>query len=392
MTHSRYILGIRKYLTFIKMYNRKYKFPLRFLLYLSKLAKYEKLVQLDDKIIFSSFVPPIPSKAFDRFMCGIGRGVPVAVYISVTTQCKYSCWHCSDSYRHNAQLSKEELIDVINQFDELGTAIFGFTGGEPLLRSDVPEIIKQISENSSTILFTSGDGFTDEKAKELKNAGLFFVVVSLDHFDEKEHNLLRGNEHAFEHAINAINLAISHGFYTVVSTVVRKDFPIWQFLEYTKKLGVDEVRILEPLPCGKLITEEHQLNENDRKMLIDVHKIANRTSIYPRVSVFSYIESEKVLGCAGGYNHIFVDAGGNICPCDFTPLSFGNVKNEKVKVIYERMKTEFQTPKNCCFMSDNYKTIGKNFKGELPFQRDESIKILNECKKSETPKFYRLLK
>lgn len=89
------LTGIRKYLTFLKMYRLRYRFPLPFLFYASKLARYEKLVKIKDKIVFSSFVPLYPSKAFDRFVASAGKKIPTSVYISVTNKCRYACWHCS---------------------------------------------------------------------------------------------------------------------------------------------------------------------------------------------------------------------------------------------------------------------------------------------------------
>lgn len=388
-----HLTGIRKYLTFLKMYRLRYRFPLPFLLYASKLARYEKLVKIGDKIVFSSFVPPYPSKAFDRFVASAGKKTPTSVYISVTNKCRYDCWHCSSRYRTDKELTTEEIIKMIKDFQDMGASVFGFTGGEPMFRPDILEVIGAVDERSSTVLFTSGDGFTAEKAKELKEAGLFCVVVSLDHFKGDAHDFLRGKKGAFETAVDAVKTSKECGFYTVISTVVTKELldSVFDFLGFAEKMKVDEVRILEPVPCGRLIKEKIMLSDEDREKLIDVHKIANRSSKYPRVSVFPYIESKHIIGCTAGIDHIYVDASGNICPCDFTPLSFGNIKTESIKTILERMHTYFDKPREKCFMTEHYQEIAEQFEGKLPLSVEKSIEICRRCKPSETPNFYKKL-
>ncbi|MDI6855694.1 MAG: radical SAM protein [Candidatus Thermoplasmatota archaeon] len=375
------------------MYNLKYKLPVPFLVYALKLARYEKLVKLDDKIVFSSFVPPFPSKAFDRFVASFSKKTPTAVYTSLTNKCKYNCWHCSNMYRSGKELTSKEVIKLLKDFQDLGASVFGFTGGEPLLRNDLPEIIRAVDERGITLLFTSGDGFTNKKAEELKKAGLFSVVISLDHFKGEVHNALREQKDAFKTALDAIQTSKKYGFYTTISTVVTKQLldTIFEFLEFAQKLGVDEVRVLEPIPCGKLLTEETTLDDKDRAKLIEVHKIANKSSKYPRVSAFSYIESEQAIGCTAGIDHLYIDAEGNVCPCDFTPLSFGNVKEEELKKILERLHNYFTNPREKCFMIENYKEIAKCFEGKLPLPIEKSIEICKSCKPSATPTFYKKL-
>lgn len=387
------LTGIRKYLTFLKMYRLRYRFPLPFLLYASRLARYEKLVKMGNKIVFSSFVPPYPSKAFDRFVASAGKKTPTSVYISVTNKCRYDCWHCSSRYRTDKELTTEEIIKMVKDFQDMGVSVFGFTGGEPLFRADIADIVRAVDERSSTVLFTSGDAFTAEKAKELKEAGLFCVVVSLDHFKEEVHDILRGKKGAFETAADAIEISKKHGFYTVISMVVTKQLlnSIFDFLSFAKKMKADEVRILEPVPCGRLIKEKMMLSDEDRKKLIDVHKIANRSSKYPRVSVFPYIESKHIIGCTAGIDHLYVDASGNVCPCDFTPLSFGNIKTESIKTILERIHTYFDRPKEKCFMAEHYQEIAEQFEEKLPLSVEKSIGICRKCKASEMPDFYKKL-
>ena len=70
-------------------------------------------------------------------------------------------------------------VRIVDELYEMGAKWFGLSGGEPLLREDLIEIVKSVDDRSTAFMFTSGYGLTEEKAKELKKAGLFGVMISL---------------------------------------------------------------------------------------------------------------------------------------------------------------------------------------------------------------------
>lgn len=70
----------------------------------------------------------------------------------------------------------------------MGVFWLGFTGGEPLLHKDLVEIVKSVGDDCAIKLFTTGSNLTPQLAKELKEAGLLYVSISLDHWDEAEHD------------------------------------------------------------------------------------------------------------------------------------------------------------------------------------------------------------
>jgi len=118
---------------------------------------------------------------------------------------------------------------------------------------------------------------------------------------------------------------------------------------------VQEIRIGEPMPTGRLINEKTDIffSEKERDILKRFHKEANKDSALPKVAALAHIEDRKLYGCCGGTYHIYIDAFGNVCPCDFTPLSFGNIQKETVKNVFRKLKKRFTVPSSTCFMSDN---------------------------------------
>lgn len=377
------------------------QFPRRFLLYMLLRSRHEKLTLHNGKFVISSDLPPFPSEAFDRCIKALhstmGKDVVIPIYasFSVTNKCVYNCWHCYINSLKEEDMSSEYVLNIIQMLQDLGVSVIAFTGGEPLLRTDLSEIISEINGRSSVILFTTGYGLTKERAWELKNAGLFAVIIGLEHSQQQMHDTLRDYDGAYKLAMKAIKNAKEAGVYVGVSTVATKERiktgEIWEFIRFAGRKEVDEVLILEPIPVGKIVDEDKViLTDKDRRKLINLQKKANKNKKFPRVLSYSYRESKKVMGCCAGYQYIHVTASGNICPCSFTPLSFGNAQKEKISVIWKRMNTAFVTPRTSCFMVQHHKLISKYLDdGFIDYEK--AVQFCANCKEHDVPSLYKRL-
>jgi MoaA/NifB/PqqE/SkfB family radical SAM enzyme len=377
------------------------QFPKKFLLYLLLQSRYEKITLHDGKFVISSDLPPFPSKAFDRLITALHSSqghevIPIYASFSITNKCMYNCWHC---YLHNVKeedMSTEDAIKILHKLQELGISVIAFTGGEPLVRKDICEIISSIdAEKSSVVLFTTGYGLTKEKAEELKQAGLFAVIIGLEHTDKRIHDTLRNFDGSYEQALGGIKNAKNSGLYVGLSTVATKERiatgEIWEFIEFAEKQGVDEVLILEPIPVGKIM-DEHEviLTKNERTQLGDIQKKVNKNKTHLRVLSYPYRESKQVMGCCGGYQYLHVTASGNVCPCSFTPLSFGNAQEEEMPVIWRRLNTSFNVPNSDCFMLKNHERISKHLDDGF-VNPETSVQICDACRIHDVPLFYKKL-
>jgi len=380
------------------------KMPKKTLISFLSMFKYEKVVKFEDKIVFSIHLPPFPSKSFDRFFeAGLkareGIKIPGVVNIAVTDRCRYNCWHCSAAPKKGVDLSLDTIVDAIKTFQNMGTSTFSITGGEPLLRDDITEIVASIDDRSSVFMFTSGYGLTEERAKELKDAGLFGVMVSLDHYTPEIHDTLRGYKGAYDIAIKGLKNAQNANLYAGLSCVVTREMlqkdEVWMVLELAKNLSVHEIMMFEPTPVGNLFESDScVLNTDEREQLIGYHKLVNKHrkyKNYPRISVFPYFESKDLLGCAAGYNIVYVDVDGNLRPCDFVPLTFGNIKEEPIEDIWQKINNAFNKPRGFCFMLENYRLVRKIGDGQYPLPYEKSIEVCRQCPKSEMPLFYKKL-
>lgn len=277
------------------------------------------------------------------------------------------------------------------------TPIIGITGGEPMIRDDIFDIIKAIDNRSTTILFTSGFNLTYEKAKKLKESGLFEIGISLDSYDRDEHNTNRNSDKAFNFAIEALRNASKAGLYTMVQTVILKENleeeKLLKLFKLAKDNGAHEVKILEPILSGNLLTDKKldkiMYNKSDRDKLISFQHKANKRNDLPKISTFAYTESEAKYGCGAGNQHSYISASGELYPCDFVPMSFGNVKEESIKKLWLQMKNHIGKPKKGCFAQCVNKEVFKEAKGRLPIQKEKATKICTKNKSDKYPKYYR---
>jgi len=351
--------------------------------YLRRAFRNERVTKFNGQQVVNTFMPPFPSLAFERLMkksldVNRHRTGLYSAHIALTNECGFNCWHCSSAYRQGKEVAAHRWIEVIKELQDIGISVIGLTGGEPLRRNGLEAIIKSIDARSTSVLFTAGEGLDDDRAKRLKAAGLYYVVISLDHYDEKEHNRLRGSGRAFLTAINAVKVSIKNGFYTAIQLTARKDITnfrfLYKYLNFADSLGVQEIRIGELMPAGRLINEKADIffGERDRDILKKFHREANKDSSLPKVAAFAYIEDRNLYGCCGGRYHIYIDASGNVCPCDFTPLSFGNIRKENFKNVLQRLRRRFTRPRTGCFISDNIDMLRPLFEKNLPLSYEAS--------------------
>ena len=343
------------------------------------IIQHDRLIKHDGKYLVNSFIPPINSQAFHSIVDhvpGMGkdffehhtlglRSAPISTYIATTDKCMYHCWHCSAyKFMKDASLKSEfttkQLKEIIAKLQDLGVGIIGFTGGEPLLREDLEEIIASIDNRSVSYVFTTGYNLTYKRALSLKKAGLLGIAISIDSLDATSHNEMRGKNKAYDYAIEAIKNAKKAGLYTMSQTVCTRSLltsgAIYDLARYLKQLGVDEMRIMEPLPCGALTDKiEEVLSEEEKDQLIALHIQLNEDKRYPKASVFPYVESPYQFGCGAGVQHSYIDAKGNFGPCDFMDDTYGNILEENPQEIWKRLTKAMDGP-HCKCLAKNKET------------------------------------
>ncbi len=344
----------------------------------------EKPHRYGDQIHLNSFFPPYPSAAFHRFCSLIvsERRAPHSTYLAVTSDCPFDCSHCSHGQRERSAMPGEVLLGLIADIKALGGHTLGITGGEPLLRDDLEEVIAAAGPDMATIVFTTGWRLTRERARRLRDAGLTILTIGLDAADAARHDQIRGRQGAFDQAHEAVRICHEVGQYTAISAMPDRerlqDGELERLYELATEWGVGELRINCPVATGSMVgCSDKMFTPDELEQLKDFHRRCNRESDGPAVASLALIESEEFFGCGAGLHHLFIDAAGNVCPCDLTPLSFGNINDRPLADIWDEMGEHFEQPRGQCLM--------RHFAGELesnqilPIAPSQSQQLCEHC-------------
>ncbi|MGZ7065151.1 MAG: radical SAM/SPASM domain-containing protein, partial [Candidatus Aminicenantales bacterium] len=259
----------------------------------------------------------------------------------------------------------------------------GWTGGEPLLNPDIVAITAAAADGCAIKLFTTGSGLTPGLARDLKRAGLFSVSVSLDHWKEDIHDAARGTPGAFRTALRAIDIFRgTAGLHTGVSAVLTRDMirrgETEELLEFLIGLGVDEAWLSEvKLVSAPLWNDEARISEAERLTLAGLQDRVNREGRIT-VNYLGHFEGREHFGCNAGRKMVYVDAFGDVSPCVFTPMTFGNVNRRPLADMVEEMRRSFR-PSGSCFMNTNYRMFAERGAAALPLDREASLGLCGEA-------------
>jgi MoaA/NifB/PqqE/SkfB family radical SAM enzyme len=361
----------------------------------------EQITRHNGQWVLNSFLPPFPSPAFDRMFENLlsGRRLsPVSAFLAVSEDCPYRCWHCSLKNRDHGTLDTRQWTDIIGQLHRLGASIIGFTGGEPCTRADLPALVAvAASGGAATVVFSSGAVVDSALLQKLKAAGLWSICISLDHPSAAEHDRLRGTSGAHAQACQALRQARKHGFYTMAATVATKALVEEKLLAPMHRLAgncsAHEWRIIEPMPCG-LLARNHAdalLTPEHIETLRQFHIASNRQGCRPKVCAFNRIESPELFGCGAGTQHLFIDSKGEVCPCDFTAMSFGNAAQTPLDQIWSRMSGAMGNPRRHCFIQKHYGLLLRHGKGHFPLAPEQSLAVCAEAGTEPLPDYFQHL-
>lgn len=337
--------------------------------------------------IFYVNTPPVESQAFRRYLHGLrrmahGESVPLTVHISVTDRCGSECLRCSNKLmraERRQDPTRESVIGLLRDLKEAGTVSVAFTGGEPTLREDLCQLVEACCPEIAPLLFTSGQAVHAKLVRSLRSAGLAMAAVSLDSHDEEAHDAVRGKAGAFQRAVLAIRCFLEAGIYTAVQAVadtglLSVDGRLNEFLRFCNGLGVHEVIFLDPMTPGK----SHGvggLSETERKQLWDLHLRSASDPSMPKVTTAAFLESPEYLGCLAGYSFFYVNSAGDLFPCDFAPVSFGNVFESGFGPLAQRAKSVINQPCSKCLWTQIAKTSG--LPGQLPASWEQTKELLS---------------
>jgi len=355
------------------------------------------VIDVGEKLIVHSHLPPLNSKAYARFVKEhllVKSAGPSHAQIGITNACPQNCEYCYNKSRSGKVMDKETIQRTIRDLKDIGVFWIGLTGGEPLLNKNIVEIVETIGDNCSAKLFTTGCTLTRQLARDLKNAGLFSVSVSLDHWREAEHDQIRKYEGAFRTALEAIDIfksigGIHVGVSAVLSKNMLKQTVVEEYLDFLQGLGIHEAWLSETKPSlAAYWKRDLVISQEEHSMLIRLQDQYNKNGDMT-VNYLGHFEDTRHFGCSAGHKMVYVDAFGETSPCVFIPMTFGNVKEQSVKEIYRSMKEYFPTEDDC-FINKNFQQLQNFPGGQSLLGKEDSKKIMGKISFGYLARFFQL--
>ena len=256
------------------------------------------------------------------------------VMIGLTYFCQCNCPHCGMAlYKKDkkSELTTNSWLEAIGGLSLKKARRVLFFGGEPLLRKDILRLIAGAKKKRlETVLDTNGYLLTAKMVKNLKKAGLDIIHVSIDSANPETHNALRGRENIFEKATEGIKNCLKEKISScILSTYATKENikngDLEKIISLGEKLKVGAIRILSPIASGKWLNkEEIRLNGEEKKQIKNFIK---KTS--------AFLEEENCVSI--NKKLVYISPYGEVQPCCYIPLIFGNIKEEPLEKILEKM-------------------------------------------------------
>ncbi|MBN1758854.1 MAG: radical SAM protein [Chitinispirillaceae bacterium] len=326
-----------------------------------------KFVSIDGKTRIALYVPGVPSRAFttacDKFTVFDDKLPCTTVLVSITSACTFKCPHCYQKNDLGKDVPLDHLIAAIRTMQDSGIAFFNIEGGEPFLAYNrLKAVCEAIDTRSEIWINSTGCGISRENLTELKERGVTAIMFPLHHNSAEEMNRFMGSNTAWDTIHSGITLCHEIGIPVALNMcLLPEHFHNGTFEECMEKalqLGAAILQIIKPKPAGGWLDggapvfSEEDMNVLRTKVLRYNH--APRFRPYPAISAQVLEEDAALFGCtAGGTDRFYLNAKGDVQPCEFLNISFGNITGEDFSVIYQRMRTAFRIP-GCDWLCEKY--------------------------------------
>ena len=256
-----------------------------------------------------------------------GCNVPWAILLDPTSACNLHCTGCwATEYGNKLNLSLETIDSIVRQGKELGTYMYIYTGGEPLVRKE--DIIKicEMHPDCEFLSFTNGTLIDEQFCEDMLRVKNFVPAISLEGFEDANDSR-RGNG-CYEKVINAMKLLKAHnlpfGISTCYTSVNYMDITSDEFFDFIIDSGALFIWFFHYMPVGNGAATALLPTPEQREEIY--HRIREKRSTKAIFSMDFQNDAQYVGGCiAGGRRYLHINAKGDVEPCVFIHYSNANI-------------------------------------------------------------------
>ncbi len=286
----------------------------------------------------------------------VAASPPTLVSWNLTRRCNLRCPHCYldavvRSQGGDEEFSTERCLDVVQQLARLAPGcLLILTGGEPLLRSDLPQIARAAADAGLyPVLGTNGILLGEPEIDALSRAGITGLSVSVDSVVAEKHDRFRGRKGAHAATLKSVRLARDRGLQVVVQHSLMPfnatELPAMAQLAYELGAAVLNVFYLVCTGRGEKVTAlPAQVYETSLTQLADLRSHwAGRLTIGARCAPqFARVLRDRgedpgglAAGCPAGRSYLRIAPNGSVTPCPYMPESAGQLSDSSLTDLWE---------------------------------------------------------
>ncbi len=319
---------------------------------------------------------------------------PFIVIWEVTQACSLACLHCraeAQPCRNIGELTTREGIALLDETRKFGRVLFVITGGDPLERPDIFELIRHGADIGLRMTMTPAgtQKMTPEVIRRMKDAGLVRLAVSLDGHNRESHDKFRGVDGSFQWTMDAIRTARAIGLEVQVNTTITR-FNEDNVREIATMLAAEDIALWSVfflVPVGRglqhhMVTPKkheeifHRLYDLTKEMHFDIKTTAAhhfRRVMMQRAALdrmqdesgngngkpglpspfgapgFSAGVGRAAKGVNDGRGFVFISHLGEIMPSGFLPATAGNVREKSLVDVYRESEMFRDLRDSDCF-------------------------------------------
>ena len=302
---------------------------------------YEKLIYTISTMAKTEKICPISYldvKTVEPFTHSLSA--PLRMDLALTFKCQNDCVHCYTGGPHETdELGTDDWKKVIDRLHDIGVFILTFTGGEPTLREDLPELLRY-AENQGAVtgLITNGRRLRDKDyTEQLDKAGLDFVQITLESHRPQIHDQMTSSKGSWKETVAGIKNALQTKVYVTTNTTLSKynASEFLQTMDFIKELGISAFGCNSLIYSGKAseVSDEFALPlETLNELLPQIRDKANQMGLkflwYTPTQYCRFDPVKLGLGvksCSAANISMCVGPNGDVYPCQSYFESLGNL-------------------------------------------------------------------
>lgn len=263
---------------------------------------------------------------------------PYRMDLAITYRCNNDCAHCyNERPRDYPELSTKIWHQILDRLWEIGIPHVVFTGGEPTLREDLPELIAHAEQNGQiTGINTNGRRLSNrEYLEKLVKSGLDHVQITIESHDSNIHESMVNARGAWKQTVAGIRNALETPLYVMTNTtMLRTNSPtLDQTLIFLANIGVPTVGLNALIYSGRGLTVHSGLAETELPSLLiiarEITTVHDQRLIWYTPTQYCNFDPMQlelgVKGCTAALYNMCIEPNGDVIPCQSYYQSLGNI-------------------------------------------------------------------